>query len=84
MTDHFVARLLDTEGVTVKELAVAPSFFGRPPQIIRTAATPLIKMQFDPEPQPMAVTFKYIEYKLERVDGGGTLIYRRITDPWGD
>jgi hypothetical protein len=74
------ARLLDTEGQTVTELALddPPN---RPRMYVCTVA--VVKIRWTPEPiEPYAPDFKRIEYRLERRDGGGTFIYRRVTPLW--
>jgi hypothetical protein len=78
-----VARLIDTEGVTVANMALndPPE---RPRPYVYTAATPKPCVMVDPaDPLDTVAAFQTIEYRLERRDGGGTFIYRRVTGPWG-
>lgn len=72
------ARLIDLEGLTVAEIGLHPVHDGHPPLVIEMAANPKLITG-----EPASVMVKALEYELERVDGGGTLIYRRRTGPWG-
>lgn len=75
------ARLLDLEGQTVAEHVVAEP----PPRWIEMAAAPKIECSWAAPEEPItpALSIKRIVFALERQDGGGTLIYRRLTGPWG-
>lgn len=78
------ARLLDLEGVTVTEIAL-PDDPANPRWYVYSAAAPKINyaaMAVNPL-DPLELVVKRIEYRLERRDGGGTYIYRRVTGPWG-
>lgn len=80
------ARLINHEGVTVTNIAVEPASWGGPPHYLETAAMPKItarKMPEDAYPDMLLPAVKRILYRLERVDGGGTFIYRQETPPWG-
>lgn len=75
------ARLIDLEGRTVGTWAVEGD---PPPRELRMAATPkLLGVMADPEADAVPITIKEIVYRLEGMDGGGTLLYRRETGPWG-
>jgi hypothetical protein len=75
------ARLIDLEGVTVCEIAL-PDPPEQPRWYIYAASIPKIAAMVEPE-DPIELSVKRIEYRLERRDGGGTYIYRRVTPPWG-
>lgn len=78
------ARLIDLEGTTVCEMAL-PDEPDNPRWYVYSAAAPKINYAaVREEPlDPLELLIKRIEYKLERRDGGGTYIYRRVTPPWG-
>ena len=77
------ARLIDLEGRTVCELAVRDD--SHIPHVIEVPTLPKIDYfaaRENPE-EPLLLDVKKIVYRLERRDGGGTYIYRRVTPPWG-
>jgi len=78
------ARLIDLEGQTVCEMAL-PDDPEHPRYYVFSAAVPKIdygRMSVNVL-DPIELVVKKIEYRLERRDGGGTFIYRRVTPPWG-
>jgi hypothetical protein len=79
-----VARLIDHEGVTVANMALddPPD---RPRWYVYSAVCPKITaLKVAENIGPDSVHgLKTIEYRLERRDGGGTYIYRRVTPLWG-
>lgn len=74
-----MVRLLAVEGRKWGEW-VQPG--DRPPPDLVAVSAPPISWCVEPVEPIAPVPFKYVRFVLERRDGGGTYIYRRVTPLW--
>jgi hypothetical protein len=75
----YEARLIDHEGVTVKNIAIP----GKLPRILTAVQEPF-NWASNSEPSSTGPSFTYVEFEYEFTAGDGVRIYRRVTPLWKD